>query len=333
MEFQVSHSPFIPANNNVARVMRHVLYALVPVFGVLFWLFGYSILIQLMLTSSTALCTEACCLWLRKRAIKRHLFDLSALITAALLALAIPSIAPWWISITGVLFAILIGKQVYGGLGYNPFNPAMVGYVFLLVSFPLQMSLWQSPTVHLSLLDAYNLIFVNLSIPDGFSGATVLDQVKTQLSLGLSTNEIALLSSPIQKLNLSSLWVPCAYCLGGGWLLYQKVIRWRMPLAVLLGVCLPAIIGHWIDPIHYSSAVFHLVSGATLCAAFFIATDPVPAPSSHQGRLIYGGLIGCLIYTIRTWGAYPDGVAFAVLLANLVAPSLDVYTRPKASRK
>ena len=333
MQFSTSCSPFIPANNNVNRVMRHVLYALIPAISVMFWLFGYSVLIQLLITGSSAIFAEALCLWLRKRAIKVHLFDLSAMITALLLALAIPSIAPWWIGVTGTLFAIIIGKHVYGGLGYNPFNPAMVGYVFLLVSFPLQMTHWQNPQVFLSLSDALNIILSEQLTLDGLSGATLLDSVKTHIGSGLSLTEINALPQLSELAGNGLKLVTLAYLLGGLWLLYQKVISWHIPLAVILGLCLPAALANLMDAAHYSSPLFHLSVGATLCAAFFIATDPVSAAVSNKGRLYYGAMIGSLIYIIRTWGGYPDGVAFAILLANLAAPSIDFYTRPKPASK
>ncbi len=304
--------------------MRHVLYALIPAIVAMFYLFGYSVLIQLLIACSTALLTEAACLGLRKRAIKVHLLDLSALLSGVLLALAIPAIAPWWINVSGVLFAIIIGKHVYGGLGYNPFNPAMVGYVFLLISFPLQMTSWQNPQFFLSLTDAFNMILAEQAAIDGVSAATALDSVKTQLSSGLTLPEINALP---QWTELR--FVAMGYLIGGLWLLYQKVISWHIPTALILGLCLPATLGKLIDASQFSPALFHLMSGATLCAAFFIATDPVSAATSHKARLIYAAMIGCLIYIIRTWGAYPDGVAFAILLANLAAPSIDYYTRPK----
>lgn len=329
MQFSTSCSPFIPATNSVSRVMRHVLYALVPAIGVMFWLFGYSVFIQLILASGTALITETVCLYLRKRPIKVHLLDLSALITAVLLALAIPTIAPWWIVVTGILFAIVIGKHVYGGLGYNPFNPAMVGYVFLLISFPLQMTSWQDPTLSLPLADALNIIFTEQQAINGLSGATLLDSVKTQLSTGLSLTEIKASPQLISMTGNGLELVAFAYLVGGLWLLYQKVISWHIPLTVVLGLCLPAALANFMDATQFNSALFHLVSGATLCAAFFIATDPVSAATSNKARLIYGTVIGCLIFIIRTWGAYPDGVAFAILLANLAAPGIDYYTRPK----
>jgi len=332
MQFSTSCSPFIPAKNSVNRVMSHVLYALVPAIATMFYLYGYSVFMQLLIASSTAIFTEAVCLALRKRTIKIHLLDLSALLTGVLLALAIPTIAPWWVTFSGVLFAIIIGKHIYGGLGYNPFNPAMVGYVFLLISFPLQMTRWQDPQVFLSLVDAFNVILIEQGTFDGVSGATVLDSVKTQLSTGLTLGEIN--TSPVwtEGINDGLIFVAIAYLIGGFWLLYCKVISWHIPVAVILGLCLPAALGNLIDATRFSSALFHLMSGATLCAAFLIATDPVSAATSHKARLIYGAMIGSLIYIIRTWGGYPDGVAFAILLANLAAPSIDYYMRPKTVR-
>ena len=246
---------------------------------------------------------------------------------------SIPTIAPWWVSVTGTLFAIIIGKQVYGGLGYNPFNPAMVGYVFLLISFPLQMTTWQTPLAVLSLFDAFNQILAEPKIIDGLSGATLLDSIKTQLSTGLSLTEI---NASYQLTDFASngiQLVALAYLIGGLWLLYKKIISWHIPVAVILGLCIPATLANTIDVTQFSSALFHLLSGSTLCAAFFIATDPVSAATSNKGRLIYGAMIGFLIYIIRTWGGYPDGVAFAILLANLTAPSIDFYMHRKPASK
>jgi electron transport complex protein RnfD len=325
MQFPTSSSPFIPAGNTVNRVMLQVLLALLPVLAVMYWLFGFSILIQLILACTTTLLAETGILYLRKRPIKIHLYDLSASITAVLLTLAIPSIAPWWIIVYGSLFAIIIGKHLYGGLGYNPFNPAMAAYVFLLISFPLPMTTWQTPFNPLSYADAFNIIFTTQQAFDGLSSATLLDYSKTQLSLGNTL--------PSQGINMGTnalIWVPIAYLLGGLWLLHRKIISWHIPVAVLLGLSLPASIMYVIDATHFSSPLVHLLSGASLCGAFFIATDPVSAATSNKGRLIYGLLIGCLIYIIRTWAAYPDAIAFAVLLANLSVPAIDHYLRPKA---
>ncbi|MBE0469066.1 MAG: RnfABCDGE type electron transport complex subunit D [Methyloprofundus sp.] len=311
MQFPTSSSPFTSASNTVNRVMLHVLIALLPALGMMFWLFGEALLMPLLLACSTALLAESCLLWLTKKPLKIHLLDLSALVSAVLLALAIPSIAPWWISVSGTLFAIIIAKHLYGGLGYNPFNPAMAGYVFLLISFPQQMTAWQQPF-------------------DVISSATVLDHTKTQLGLGFSVSEIS--SSSLFGYIAGKDWeyISLAYLLGGLWLLQQKVISWHIPVAVLLGLTFPACIAYLIDSTRFTSPLFHLFSGATFCAAFFIATDPVTAATSNKGRLIFGLLVGSLIYIIRTWGGYPDAIAFAVLLANLAAPSIDYYLRPKA---
>ncbi|HIG64415.1 MAG TPA: RnfABCDGE type electron transport complex subunit D [Methyloprofundus sp.] len=328
MQFSTSCSPFLPANTSVHRVMRQVLIALIPAFTAMFWLFGYTVLLQLLLASSTALLAEVICLRLRKRPVKIHLMDLSALVSAVLLALAIPTIAPWWVSTCGALFAIIIGKQVYGGLGYNPFNPAMTGYVFLLISFPQQMTAWQAPDIFISLADALHVIFSGTATIDGLSSATLLDSIKTA---GASTALLTEIPSTSTGLLAGAGWelISMAYLLGGLWLLYRKVISWHIPVAVLLGIFMPAGINFFLDANAASSPVFHLFSGASLCGAFFIATDPVSAATSNTGRLIYGGLIGLLSYIIRYWGGYPDGIAFAVLLANLAAPSIDYYLRPK----
>ncbi len=309
--------------------MRQVLIALIPALATMFWLFGFSILLQLLLASSTALLAEAGCLWLRKRPIKAHLLDLSALITAALLALAIPTIAPWWIGVSGTLFAIIIAKQIYGGLGFNPFNPAMAGYVFLLISFPQQMTAWQTPDTFLSYNDSLQLIFSGPILFDGLSSATVLDSIKTAKASGLLSSELSI--APIFGFIAGKSWelISLAYLVSGLWLIYRKVISWHIPVAVLSGLTIPAGISSLFDASSAVSPLFHLFAGASLCGAFFIATDPVSAATSNSGRLIYGMLIGLLIYIIRVWGGYPDAIAFAVLLANLAAPAIDVYTRPK----
>ncbi len=329
MQFPTSCSPFTPSNNTVQRMMLYVIAALIPAIGTLFWFFGFSILIQLFLASCTAILAESLCLYARKRSVLPSLLDGSALLTAFLIAMAIPSIAPWWVVVTGTLFSILIAKHAYGGLGYNPFNPAMVGYVFLLISFPLQMTIWQSPLLFLDLNSALTVIFLEPTSIDGLSSATTLDYTKTQLHLGQSINSIqqhAIFGFIADK---NKEFINLAYLIGGLFLLKQKIIHWAIPTAVILGIMLPASITYSMDSSIYPSPLFHLASGATLCAAFFIATDPVTASSGTKGHLIYGFLIGSLIYCIRTWGGYPDAVAFAVLLANLTAPTIDYYLKGK----
>lgn len=309
--------------------MRQVLIALIPVLWVSFWLYGYVILIQILLAGMSAIFAEAICLWLRKRPIKIYLLDFSALITATLLALAIPTIAPWWIIVSGTLFAIVIGKQVYGGLGFNPFNPAMAGYVFLLISFPVHMTGWQSAYLFLSFSDSIEHIFSGQLAIDGLSSATLLDYAKTQLSQGNSLSDISASSLSGKIAGRGRELISAAYLSGGLWLVYRKVISWHIPLALLLGLTIPSSISYIYQPNPIHAPLLQLFAGASLCGAFFIATDPVSAATSNTGRLYYGALIGVLIFIIRTWGGYPDAIAFAVLLANLAAPTIDFYTRPK----
>jgi Na+-translocating ferredoxin:NAD+ oxidoreductase subunit D len=285
--------------------------ALAPGVIAFFALFGPGVLINLALAITTAVVLEALCLRLRGRDF-RALRDLSAVLTGALLALALPPGAPWWIPVLGSGFAVLLGKQLYGGLGYNPFNPAMVGYVVLLISFPVSMTAWPAPGMAWA--------------ADATSQATALDHVRTALTQGRTLSEI--LGDPGFEHGLLRGWaiVSLAYLVGGLFLLQQKTIRWQIPVGMLLGLSLTALVFWSVDSDRYASPLFHLLSGATMLGAFFIATDPVSACTTPRGRLFFGLGIGVLTWLIRTWGSYPDAVAFAVLLMNLCAPTIDRYT-------
>ncbi|MES0874610.1 RnfABCDGE type electron transport complex subunit D [Sinimarinibacterium thermocellulolyticum] len=310
-------SPFLPVAGSVGAVMRDVLLALVPGIAVYTLLFGLGVLRNIALAALACLLFEALALRLRARPLKPFLTDGSALVTGVLLALTLPPIAPWWIAVVGSLFAILLGKQVYGGLGYNPFNPAMVGYVVLLISFPVQMTAW--PALQPPWADA----------PDAISAATALDHVRTQLSLERTLTEIRG-DAPLGWIAGAGWeWVALAWLGGGLYLLWRGTIRWQIPVGMLGGLTLIALPFWAIDPDRYASPLFHWLAGATLLGAFFIATDPVSAATTPRGRLLYGALIGVLVYVIRTWGGYPDGVAFAVLLLNICAPTIDRYTQPR----
>lgn len=310
-------SPFLPVAASVSGVMRDVLLALLP--GVLLYvaLFGWGVLRNIALAAVTCLLAEALALRLRDKPLKPFLLDGSALVTGVLLALTLPPIAPWWIAVVGSLFAMLLGKHVYGGLGYNPFNPAMVGYVALLISFPVQMTAWP----------ALRPLWGNL--PDAISGATVLDHVRTQLGLQRTLTEI----SGDAPLGLAAgtgwEWIALAWLAGGAFMLWRKTIRWQIPVGMLLGIAIIAGAFWLYDSDRYASPLFHWFAGATMLGAFFIATDPVSAATTPRGRLVYGILIGAIVYVIRTWGGYPDGVAFAVLLLNICAPTIDRYTQPR----
>jgi electron transport complex protein RnfD len=275
---------------------------------------------------------------LRRRPIKPFLMDGSAAVTGVLLGLTLPPLAPWWIPVTGTAFAIIIAKQLFGGLGYNPFNPAMVGYAMLLISFPRQMTMWMEPLLlnHYqpgfadTLSYAFSGAFAGDTGIDAVTMATPLDTLKTQLRLNHGVEQIMAANPLFGSLGGKGWeWVNMGFLAGGLWLLYKKIITWHIPAAVLAAMAVMATVFHLAAPHAYASPLFHLASGATMLGAFFIATDPVTASTTPRGRLLYGIGIGVLIYVIRTWGGYPDGVAFAVLLMNMVVPTIDYYTQPR----
>jgi electron transport complex protein RnfD len=315
--------------------MLQVMAALIPGVIALVWQFGPGLLVQIPISLFAALNVEAVVLLLRKRPILPVLMDGSAAVTAILLAVSLPPLVPWWITVFGILFAIVIGKQLYGGLGYNPFNPAMVGYAVLLVSFPRQMTSWLPPLelvgTSLSYSDSFALIFRQGTVVafDGLSQATPLDTLKTQLGLQTHLDEIQSAGVFGGLSGKGWQWVNFWYLVGGLWMLRQGVIDWRIPLGFLGGLYLLAMFFFLYDSTTFPTPLFHWFSGATMLGAFFIATDPVSASTTPRGRLIYGALIGVLVYVIRSWGGYPDGVAFAVLLLNFAAPTIDHYTHPR----
>jgi electron transport complex protein RnfD len=315
MRFETAGAPHVIAGFTVPRVMTQVLVALVPVAIAQVALFGPRVLLQLAVCAATALACEAMALRARRIEARRFLADGSVLVTAALLALSVPPLLPWWLAAFGTAVAVLLGKHAYGGLGCNPFNPAMVGYAVLLVSFPVEMTRWSVPS---------------LGVPwDAVTGATALDQLRTGLGQRLTMQEIFALP-PFGLLgDAGGQWINATALLGGLYLLARGIVRWHIPAAMLVGLALPAALAHTFDPGAHAAATFHLFSGATMLGAFFIATDPVSAATSDRGRLYYGAGVGALTWVIRTWGGYPDGIAFAVLLMNLAAPLLDRYTVPR----
>ena len=335
MRFPTAPAPHLAPTNSVTRIMLAVLAASIPGIVALFWQFGPGVLVQIPLALVTALTVEAMVLTLRKRRILPVLMDGSAAVTALLLAVSLPPLVPWWITVFGILFAIVIGKQLYGGLGYNPFNPAMVGYAVLLISFPRQMTAWSPPLAlvgsNLSFADCAAIIFQQESAVafDGLSQATPLDMLKTQLGLQTHLDEIQSAGVFGGMSGKGWQWVNVWFLMGGLWMLRRGIIDWRIPLGFLGSLYLLAMFFFLYEPAVYPSPLFHWFGGATMLGAFFIATDPVSASTTPRGRLVYGALIGILVYVIRSWGGYPDGVAFAVLLLNFAAPTIDHYTRPR----
>lgn len=340
MRFDRTTPPHVRPGRSVSRVMGEVLVALVPAAAAHVWFFGPGLLINMAVAIVVAVAAEAACLAARGREPLAQINDLSAVLTAVLLAFALPPLTPWWITATGAGFAIVFAKQLYGGLGYNPFNPAMAGYVVLLISFPTQMTLWLPPG-GLDLAAAHPGIGATLmyaltgDLPqaltwDAIGSATPLDDVKTQVGLMRTVDEIR--SGPLYG-DFGARgweWINNFIAIGGLWLLYRKVIRWQIPVAVLLGVIVPSTLFYLVDAGNHAPPGFHVFSGAIMLGAFFIATDPVSAATSNRGRLIYGAGIGLLTFVIRTWGGYPDGVAFAVLLMNMSVPVIDHFTVPRA---
>ena len=319
-------SPHIHTKNSVTLIMLKVVLAMLPAMIVWMWFFGWGLLIHSLIAVITALSCEALVLYIRKKPVIPALMDGSALVTALLIAFCIPQLAPWWTTFLGTAFAIIIAKQLYGGLGLNPFNPAMIGYVMLLISFPREMTAWlpahELNQLNYGITELFHFIFGSATLPDSISMASPLDSFKTALSLSSEKPVTTLLTGE------EWIWINTAFLLGGVWLLYKKIIQWHIPLAVISSLLLFAIIFYLIDSNNTLSPFTHLFSGATMIGAFFIATDPVTASTTIRGRLLYGAGIGALTYIIRTWGGYPDAIAFAVLLMNITVPTIDYYTRP-----
>jgi len=324
-------SPHVQKPGKAGHVMQQVILATLPGLAMLVYYFGWGSLINALLAVGLALLFEGLVLKLRRRPLGFYLGDLSAVLTGLLLALALPPYAPWWVTGVGVFVAIVIAKQLYGGLGQNPFNPAMIGYALLLISFPVEMTRWAGPSdvtgAGLGLGDALGVIFGGVVLPDGVTMATPLESFKHKGAL--TADE--LWEQSAQLLAGLHAWqtVNLAFLAGGVYLILRRIITWHIPVAILFILFMLSGFFYGSDPSNYATPLFHLTTGATMLGAFFIATDPVTAATSNKGKLIFGGCIGLLLYVIRTWGNYPDAMAFSVLLMNLAAPFLDYYTRPR----
>ncbi|MFT6791130.1 MAG: electron transport complex protein RnfD [Cellvibrionaceae bacterium] len=339
MSFIRISSPHAHDASTTGTVMRWVILATLPGLLALTYFFGWGTLINLVIGCATALACEALILYWRGRPVGFYLKDCSALVTAVLLGLALPPYAPWWLVVIGSASSIILAKQLYGGLGYNPFNPAMVGYVVLLISFPVEMTRWSIPQTLLgegqtlpSLLSALQVVFTgNKELIDGYTGATPLDLFKNQD--GLLVQQIYAGHPLFADAYLAGVgweWVNLAFLTGGLLLLYKKIFTWHAPVSMLIALALMALL-FYDDGSSESGGplLLHLFSGGTMMAAFFIITDPVSSAVSNRGRIIFGAGVGVLVYVIRVWGNYPDAVAFAVLLMNFAAPFIDYYTLPR----
>jgi RnfABCDGE-type electron transport complex D subunit len=334
-------SPHAHGGNSVTRTMLRVQLALVPATLYGFWLFGWPSFFLWLLTILSCLGFEAMSLkMMGVTRIKATLFDGSALLTGWLLAMTLPPWAPWWVAVVGGFIAIVIGKQVFGGVGQNVFNPAMVARVALLVSFPVPLTQWVHPLPLTTLaapdfIDGLRIFLTSLPQPDAMASASLLGFSKTELSRGIDllhslAGEHAPVLSWIGARSGSFGESASLLILGGGlYLLATGVITWHTPLAVLAGLAIPAAIGHAVDPAHYLSVSAHLLSGAAMLGAFFIATDYVTSPNTAAGQIVFGLGIGFLTWVIRSYGGYPEGMAFAVLLMNALTPVIDRFVKPR----
>ncbi|MCX8083953.1 MAG: RnfABCDGE type electron transport complex subunit D [Calditerrivibrio sp.] len=316
----VTFSPHIRDEMTTSKVMLHVVYALLPAIAVSIYFFGYFAVKTYLLTIFFTLIFEYIFLKLRKRAITLH--DNSALVTGILLAMNLPPDSPWWLIAVGSFIAIVIGKQIYGGLGQNPFNPALVARVFLLISWPAQMTNWIKP------VPLHQSFFF-----DAVSTATPLGQAKAEIiangKIIGNYNDVFNYAGGYMAGSLGEV-AAFAIVLGGLYLLYKRIISYHIPVFYLVGF-LVIVVPYWlIHPEKSLNPLVHLTTGGLMLGVFFMATDMVTSPVTKKGQVIFG--IGCGILTavIRIFGSYPEGVSFAILIMNAFVPLIDYYLRPKS---
>ena len=332
-------APFGHAPASVQKTMTLVMAALLPATVFNIWLFGWPALFMFVFTVGACVGIEALSLWATNRPLQPTVFDGSAVLTGWLLAISLPPWAPWWVCLIGAICSIWLAKQLYGGLGQNVFNPAMVGRVALLVSFPVQMTLFipPKPLFHAAspgLIDSLNIFFGRASL-DSVTAASALGYIKTELTRGIgvtaSMAHTPNLMDTLFGFHPGSLGETSQVLIlaGGLFLLARRVISWHIPVGVIAGLVVMATIFNAIDPDRYAGGLFHLTAGATLLGAFFIATDYVTSPVSKQGQLVFGVGVGVLTWVIRTYAGYPEGISFAVLLMNALTPIIDDKMRPR----
>ncbi|MBF0109107.1 MAG: RnfABCDGE type electron transport complex subunit D [Magnetococcales bacterium] len=336
-------SPHVHGGDSIPRIMESVIWALMPATALSVLVFGWPALLVILITTLSAMATEHLLIKMRVR--PSTIGDRSAALTGLLLALTLPPHAPWWICVVGAVFAILLGKQVYGGLGQNMFNPALIARVFLLISFPVEMTTWPQPAglfgdAALSFGNALALIFSGHLAPgevlDAVSSATPLGQYRIEVSLGKTVQEALGGNYGFSYFNATgglisgSLGETSAFllALGGLYLLKKRIITWHIPVSMLAGCLIPAALFWMIDSGKYPDPLFHLVTGGLVLGVFFMATDMVTSPVTPLGQIVFGAGCGLLTYIIRTWGGYPEGVSFAIVIMNATVPLLDQYTRP-----
>ena len=322
----VSPSPHQQSDETTRKLMLGVIIALMPALAASIYFFGTGAIVVTLTSVLSCVAAE----YLLQRFVLRgstSVTDLSAIVTGLLLAFNVPSNLPLFIVVLGAIVAIGVAKMTFGGLGNNPFNPALVGRVFLLISFPVQMTTWPKPT---GFQHAY---------ADAVSGATPLGMLREGLKSGDTMSHIMdKIPSHMEMFfgymggsmgEISAV----ALIIGGLYLLYKKIITWHIPVSVLLTVFLFSGVMWLINPGKYADPVFHLLTGGIMLGAIFMATDYVTSPMSHKGMIIYGVGIGIITILIRNWGAYPEGVSFAILIMNAFTPLINMYMKPSGFGK
>lgn len=318
----VSASPHVHSERTSEKLMYDVVYALIPVFLVSLYVFGINALI------ATVSAVVSCILFeylIQKYLLKTKITisDGSALITGILLAFNLPAGIPVWMIIIGSLVAIGVAKLSFGGLGFNIFNPALVGRVFLLVSFPVEMTLWPTAVEN------------NTTIADAVTGATTLGLIKEGVQFGQTMTDINAQIPSIMDMFLGITagsigeMSAIALLLGGLYLLIRKVISWHIPITVLATIAIMTSIFWWIDPEQYANPLIHVLSGGAIIGAFFMATDLVTSPVTKKGMVIFAIGIGVITVVIRLFGSYPEGISFAILIMNAFVPLINSYFKPR----
>ena len=318
----VSPSPHINSSQSVRKLMFGVVFSLIPAFLMSFYVFGIGVLIVTAVSISSCLLFE---MLIQKYFLntKVTITDGSAIVTGLLLAFNLPSNLPWWMVISGSLFAIGIGKMAYGGLGNNPFNPALAGRVFLLISFPVQMTSWPLPMQS------------RMNYLDAVTGATPLGIFKEEIRSGKLVNEFMNQIPDNMQLFLGKMGgslgeiSAIALLLGFAWLLYKRIITWHIPVFMMGTIFIFTGILWLIDPTKNASPVFHLLTGGVMLGAIYMATDLVTSPMTKPGMIIFAIGIGFITVIIRVFGAYPEGVSFAILIMNAFVPLINKYVKPK----
>ncbi len=323
------HSPYIRKPASVQSVMLAVLLALLPGIAAYVWQVAEVVVVNLLIATVTALAAEALMLAARRRPIAPALSDLSAVVTAWLVVLCFPPILPWWVTVLAVLIAIVAVKHLYGGLGQNPFNPAMVAYCAMIVAFPSLMSQWP-PAGQLDFQTQLDLVLGSARQLDAITGATALDAMRTGLRAGGASVETVLKQAGAFGAvgGRGWEWLPLGYLAGGLYLLARRIVTWHMPVAFLAALALISTVFWLANPAQFAPPWFHLATGGAMLAAFFIVTDPITGATTPRGKLIFAAGIAVLAYLIRVFGAFPEGIAFAVLLMNICVPVIDMKTQP-----